>query len=236
MDLFKFALGPYEFFAAILGGVPLVLAIFLLYNPALSMQDFAGLIQTSVSLQVVIALAFVSYLLGGLAQGVTWKFFLALCNLFDRDLHYFPTEVLLGRNEWLQGLAKDTDPKTLDFESRLVLLLHEKVGMPKKMNHLYSRVCAYLKENNRPSLITADLYQATHIMYRNISFGLLILSGVFLVNILRIGVASFEQVALFFGALALSYIAFIRSVSFKRWHSREVLLGFYFAACAERSP
>ncbi|MBE9155448.1 hypothetical protein IQ265_01125 [Nodosilinea sp. LEGE 06152] len=236
MDLFKFALGPYEFFAAILGGVPLVLAIFLLYNPATGVQDFAGLMQTSFSLQVLIALAFVSYLLGGLAQGVTWKFFLALCNMFDRDLHYFSTEVLLARGEWLQGLAKDVDPKTLDFESRLVLLLHNKVGIPNKMNHLYSRVCSYLKENNRPSLVTADLYQATHIMYRNLSFGLLILSGVFLVNVFRVGAVSFEQVALFFGALVLAYIAFVRSASFKRWHSREVLLGFYFAACNERSP
>ncbi|MBW4483358.1 MAG: hypothetical protein KME14_12520 [Tildeniella torsiva UHER 1998/13D] len=233
MDLFKFALGPYEFFAAILGGVPLVLAIFLLYNPAMGVQEFSGLVQTGFSLQVLIALAFASYLLGGLAQSVTWTFFLALCNLFDRDLHYFPAEILLERGEWLQGLAQDVDPKTLDFESRLLLLLQDKVGMPTKMNHLYSRVCSYLKENNRPSLITADLYQATHIMYRNLSFGLLILSGVFLVNILRIGAASFEQVALFFGTLALSYIAFIRSVSFKRWHSREVLLGFYFAACGD---
>lgn len=233
MDLFKFALGPYEFFAAILGGVPLILAIFLLYNPAISLQEFIGLIQTSFSLQVLIALAFASYLLGGLAQGVTWKYFLALCNLSKRDFHYFTAEILLNRGEWLQGLAKDIDPKTLDFESRLVLLLHDKVGMPNTMNHLYSRVCSYLKENNRPSLITADLYQATHIMYRNISFGLLILAGVFLVNMLRVGAASFEQVALFFGALALSYIAFFRSVSFKRWHSREVLLGFYFAACGD---
>lgn len=236
MDLFKFALGPYEFFAAIIGGVPLVLAIFLLYNPAISLQDLTGLMQTSFSLQMLIALAFASYLLGGLAQGVTWRFFLALCHLFNRDLHYFPAETLLDRGEWLQGLANDVDPKTLDFESRLLLLLHDKIGTPKQMNHLYSRVCSYLKENNRPSLITADLYQATHIMYRNISFGLLILGGVFLVNILRTGAASFEQVTLFFGALALSYIAFIRSVSFKRWHSREVLLGFYFAACNERSP
>ncbi|MFQ4135973.1 hypothetical protein PGN35_006590 [Nodosilinea sp. PGN35] len=233
MDLFKFALGPYEFFAAIIGGVPLVIAIFLLYNPAVSLQDSIGLIQTSLSLQVLIALAFASYLLGGLAQGVTWKFFLALCNLCDRDIHYFPADTLLNRGEWLRGLAKDIDPKTLDFESRLVLLLYDKIGMPTTMNHLYSRVCSYLKENNRPSLITADLYQATHIMYRNLSFGLLILGGVFLVNMLRAGAASFEQVALFLGALVLSGTAFVRAVSFKRWHAREVLLGFYFAACGD---
>ena len=182
---------------------------------------------------MLVALAFASYLLGGLAQGVTWTFFLALCNLFHRRLDYFPAEILLSRDESQPELAHDIDPKTLEFENRLRLLLHDKVGIPKKMNHLYSRVCSYLKENNRPSLITADLYQATHIMYRNISFGLVILSGVFLVNILRVGAASFEQLALFFGALVLSYIAFMRAVSFKRWHSREVLLGFYFAACGD---
>ncbi|WP_017298531.1 hypothetical protein [Nodosilinea nodulosa] len=231
MDLFKFALGPYEFFAAIIGGVPLILAIALLYNPAISLQDLIVAVQTSFSIQVVIALAFVSYLLGGLVQGGTWKFFLALCHLFNRDYHYFQAGVLLDREEWLNGLAKDVDPKTLDFEDRLVLLLRDKIGTPKTMNHLYSRVCSYLKEHNRPSIVTADLYQATHIMYRSISFGLLILAGVLPINMLRVGMISFEQIALFVMSLVLSYVAFLRSVSFKRWYAREVLLGFYFAAC-----
>ena len=39
MDKLKFALGPYEVLASIIGGSPLVLAIFLLYNPSGSLQN-----------------------------------------------------------------------------------------------------------------------------------------------------------------------------------------------------
>ncbi|MDX2214402.1 MAG: hypothetical protein SFY66_14015 [Oculatellaceae cyanobacterium bins.114] len=235
MELFKFALGPYEFFASIIGGAPLILAIFLIYNPAISFQELSLIIQGNSSIQVVIILSFFSYLLGGLVQGITWRFFLMLCKIFNQDLHYFKNHMILERSQALQEKGDDLDPKMLEFEDRLVLLLREKVGIPKNIDWIYSRLHSYLKENNRPSVVTADLYQATHIMYRNISFGLLLVSVVILVNLLRLKVLFFEQLALFLMFITLSYISFLRSSSFKRWYSREVLLGFYFAASSDRS-
>ncbi|MCL1492076.1 MAG: hypothetical protein M1G31_15185 [Pseudanabaena sp. Salubria-1] len=81
------------------------------------------------------------------------------------------------KNKSIKDIDKITDVKTLDFEDKLILLLREKIGIPKKISWMNARLTSYLKEHNRPSLITAESFQATHIMYRNISFGSLILSG-----------------------------------------------------------
>ena len=233
MDFFKFVLGPYEFFSSILGGIPLVLAIFLLYNPAISVQELILMLQTDFSIQFLVVLFFFSYLLAGLIQGITWKLFLALCDVFGQSYHYFKDELILERAQSLQAMGSDLDLHRLDFEDKLVLLLREKVGIPKNIGWIYSRLHAYLKENNRPSVVTADLYQATHIMYRNIACGFLLISLVILLNLIRVRAVIFEQLALSVLFILLAYVAFLRSASFKRWYSREVILGFYFAACQQ---
>ncbi|GAB4145857.1 MAG: hypothetical protein Fur0046_23600 [Cyanobacteria bacterium J069] len=234
MELFKFALGPYELFASIIGGLPLLLAIWLIYSPTLDSQDLIEIIQENSSIQTVFTFSFLSYLLGGLIQGMTWKFFLKLCEIFNQDFHYLKESTIYQRSQYLDELGDALDPKKLEFEDKLVLLLREKVGIPKKMNWLYSRVASYLKENNRPSIVTADLYQATHIMYRNLSFGFLIVGSILLLNLFRVQPFSLERLALFLAFVLLSYVAFLRSTSFKKWHSREVLYGFYFAAEKDR--
>ena len=233
MDFFKFVLGPYEFFSSIIGGIPLVLAIFLLYNPAISVQELILTLQTDFSIQFLVVLFFFSYLLAGLIQGITWKLFLALCDVFGQSYHYFKDELILERDQSLQAMGRDLDLHRLDFEDKLVLLLREKVGIPKNIGWIYSRLHAYLKENNRPSVVTADLYQATHIMYRNIFCGFLLISLVILLNLIRVRAFIFEQLALSVLFVLLAYVAFLRSASFKRWYSREVILGFYFAACQQ---
>lgn len=118
MELFKFALGPYEFFASIIGGIPILIAIFLLYNPALDIQNLILIVQDSFSIQVVIFLSLFSYLLGGLAQGLTWRFFLALCNVFRQDFHYFKNDVIAERDKALRELVAEPIPKALDFEDQ----------------------------------------------------------------------------------------------------------------------
>ena len=227
MDFFKFVLGPYEFFSSIIGGIPL---IFLFYNPAISVQELVLMAKTDFSIQFLVVLFFFSYLLAGLVQGITWKFFLALCDIFGQSYHYFKDELIIERDQALQAMNNDLDRHTLDFEDKLVLLLRQKVGIPKNIGWIYSRLHTYLKENNRPSVVTADLYQATHIMYRNISFGFLLISLVMLLNLIRVRAMIFEQLVLSAVFVLLAYVAFLRSASFKRWYSREVMLGFYFAA------
>ncbi|MGG6298167.1 hypothetical protein ACQ4M4_27555 [Leptolyngbya sp. AN02str] len=235
MELFKFALGPYEFFASILGGIPLVLVIFFIYSPNANFQDLLIVIQQDFSFQVIVVFAFFSYFLGSLVQDFTWKYFLFLCKTFHQNFDYFQKNELSRRYQALQESSMTLATPTLDFEDKLVLLLHDAVGIPTKINWLYLRLQAYLKERNRPAVIAADLYQASHIMYRNISFGLLLLGLVLLINLLRIRLFSWAQFTIALASIGFAYIAFLRAVTFKKWFSREVLYGFYFAVTNTQS-
>lgn len=234
MELLKFALGPYELFASVLGGLPLVLATFLLYNPAISLRAWVLLLQSSFSLPLIVLVAFFSYFLGTLIQGFSWKYFLALSRLLNQDFYYLSGPLIATGHARLKDVEANADLTAFEFEDRLILLLREKVGIPKKISWIYSRIYAYLKENGSPSVLSADLYQASHIMLRSISFGMLVVGGVILLNLFRVNAFSWEQLALALAAVALAYVAFLRSSSFKRWHSRDLLLGFYFAASKER--
>ena len=229
MEQLKFALGPYEIFASIVGGSPLVLAIFLVWHPSSNLQDLFLIAKNNLVISVLLLLVFFSYILGGSIQGITWRYFLFFCRFFRQNYNYFGDMILeknalLAQAEAMQPLA------SLEFEDKLVLLLREKVGVPKKMDWLNARLTAYLKERGSQAVVTAESHLANHIMYRNLSFGFLLLPGVLLVNLLRTRSFTLEQPMLILLFLLISYMTFFRSLSFKKWHNRELLLGFYFAA------
>ncbi|MEA5463441.1 hypothetical protein [Leptothoe sp. PORK10 BA2] len=127
----------------------------------------------------------------------------------------------------MKQLSPD-QPYTLEFEDRLVLQLREKIGFPKKSDWLDSRLQAYLRERDSPSIATADSFMASHIMYRNLSLGCLLLCLVSMVNAVRLSSLESSLIGLFVGYIA--YLMFLRSVSFKKWQNRTLVLGFYFAA------
>ena len=134
------------------------------------------------------------------------------------------------KNDLLIQKGEIQAPSGLEFEDKLVLLLREKVGIPKNLDWLNARLTAYLKERSSQAFITAESYLANHIMYRNMSFGFLLLPIVLLFNLLRTQSFAFEQLVLVLVFPLISYMTFFRSLSFKKWHNREILLGFYFSA------
>lgn len=229
MEQFKFSLGPYEIFSSIVGGSPLVLAVFFICNPSNNLQDVFLTIKNNLSLPIVLVVVFFSYILGGSIQGITWRYFLFLCKLFRRNYNYFGN-MILEKNDLFMQADETQLPPVLEFEEKLVLLLREKVGIPKNLNWLNDRLTAYLKERSSQAVITAESYLANHIMYRNMSFGFLFLSITLLVNLLQTRLFTVGQPALIFLFLLISYMTFFRSLSFKKWHNRELLLGFYFSA------
>jgi hypothetical protein len=236
MEQFKFAIGPYELFASVIGGLPLALAIDLAYDPTISAQNILTLVQGNFSTQIALVFLFFSYLLGGLVQSLTWKYFMALCKIFKQNHHDYYGMMIASRTqsaEDLKLLAADAAAglKALNFEDNLALLLHKKVGYAANIDWINSRVKAYLREHNSPSAITAESYHASHVMYRNISFGLLFLGMTILTNLFRVGSFSLGSFLLILISIGLSYLAFFRSLSFKQWQEKALLLGFYFAAC-----
>lgn len=232
MNQLKFSLGPFELFASIIGGIPLLLASFLLYHPVSSLHELVPIAQRSSSLAIAPAILFVSYLLGATFQGITWNYFKALCKIFKRSYLYFGSR-LQDKNKQLLSQVSSTLP-TLDFEDRLVLLVREKIGMPPQDSWLDTRLTAYLREHEKQATLSvAERYIATHIMYRTWSFGFCLLSGVLVLNLCRVPIRPLELWLLPIGALIFSYLTFSQALQFKRWNNRELLLGFYFAASAQ---
>ena len=226
MEQLKYSLGPFELFAAIVGGSPFILTGFLIYNPVSSFADLVPVIRNSGTVAIALTILFLSYIIGGTIQGLSWKYFLCLCKLFRCDYMYFGTQ-LTDRDQALQKMTPDQS-YSLEFEDRLVMQLREKIGIPKKLDWMDSRLKAYLRERNSPSVAAADTLIASHIMYRNLSLGCLLLLIVNLVNSVRLSSLELLLIAPLIGYIA--YLMFLRAVSFKKWQNRTLLLGFYFAA------
>jgi hypothetical protein len=234
MEQLKFALGPYELFAAIIGGFPFLLAGVLIYHPIASLQSLVPVIQNNATVAIAITVVFLSYILGGSVQGMSWRYFLALCKLFKRDHRYFG-DVLNPKDPAAVQRASHFDRMT--FEERLGHLLQKKLGVAASGDRLDTLLMPYLRQHNLQSVMVAESHLATHIMYRSLSLGMLLIGFILVINLFRVQTLSFEQWILPLIAIAFAYITFHRAVTFKRWHNREILLGFYFTALPkELSP
>ncbi|MEM1426665.1 MAG: hypothetical protein AAGF75_08955, partial [Cyanobacteria bacterium P01_H01_bin.130] len=93
MNKFKFSLGPYEFFASIIGGSPLVLSIYLLLNPSVGLLEIFLWVKNNASLPLAGLLVLISYLLGGCFQSFTWKVFSTLCKRLNHDYNFIGSRI-----------------------------------------------------------------------------------------------------------------------------------------------
>ncbi|MGD1852919.1 MAG: hypothetical protein ACFB2W_01590 [Leptolyngbyaceae cyanobacterium] len=225
MEQLKYSLGPFELFASMVGGAPFVLAVFLLYNPVESLADLIPIIQNNGTVAISLTILFLSYVVGGTVQGLSWRYFLWLCKLFKKNYLYFDDRLTAIDRTLKQSTAHK--PNLLEFDERVVLKLREKIGIPKNLNWMNSRLKSYLREQNSPSVAAADTFIASHIMYRNLSLGCLILCIVNLINAIRLG--ALELLVLITGLGYAATLMFWRSISFKRWQNRTLILGFYFS-------
>ncbi len=233
MEQLKYTLGPFELFASIIGGSPFVLAGILLHNPVKNLGELVPLIQQSGSVAIAFTFLFLSYIIGGTIQGLSWRYFLGLCRLFKKDYLYFGDQ-LSQRNQALQKQTIGDDVSQLEFEDRLALQLRKHIGIPKKADWINSRLKAYLREHNSPSVAAAETLIASHIMYRNLSLGCLVLCIVSCINAIRLAALRPLMMIPVLGYAV--YLMFWRSVSFKKWQNRELILGFYFASTKEQPP
>jgi hypothetical protein len=236
MQSLKFSLGPFEIFAAIMGGIPLFFAIFLLYHPIGSLQDLVPIVRQNASLAIAFVILFFSYVLGGVAQSPSWRYFLLLCKLFRQDFNYFSHNPIQESNKRLLQAGMPLSLDALSFEDKLVVLLHKELDVQQETGWMANRLKAYLREHEKQSVLNdAERYLATHIMYRTWSLGFCVIGVVLLINWFRVASLTLELWLLPWGAIAFAYITFYNAVKFKRWHSRELLLGFYFAATNPKS-
>jgi hypothetical protein len=192
MEQFKYSLGPYELFSSIIGGVPILLASLILYNPIESLRDVVPIIKNNSSISIAVTFVLLSYILGGLTGRISWFYFLFLCKMLKKDYHYFG-DLILRKKEKLENICGEIDINSLPFEERLTLFLIRKIGIPEKFDRIDERLMIYLRGRNAQSVSIADSYRATHIMYRGLSLGFLIMTAVLVINVLRVPLVTSNQ-------------------------------------------
>ncbi|MFK8181908.1 MAG: hypothetical protein AB8B99_00945 [Phormidesmis sp.] len=231
MDQFKFSLGPFEFFASIIGGIPLCLAGYFLYSPIDSLKPEWMIFQEGNLVAIAFVALGVSYVISSTLQGFTWQYFRRLSKLFNCNYRYFLGSFIREKQRQLQAMAQPIALDALSFEARLVFLLQKHIGIPEKMHWMDARVTAYMREHNKQAVLNrAERHLAVHIMHRTWSFGFCVLGFVLLLNPFRLAHHSLELWLLPFVAWLFAYFSFAMALSFKRWHNQVLLLGFYFAA------
>jgi hypothetical protein len=236
MKSLNFSLGPFEIFAGIIAGIPLFFACFLLYHPVGSLQDLVPIVRQNASVTIAFVILFFSYVLGGAVQSPSWRYFLLLCNLFHQNFNYFNRNLIKESNKRLLQAGMPLVLDELSFEDKLVLLLHKELDIQQQTVWMADRLKAYLREREKQSVLNdAERYLATHMMYRTWSLGFVAMSAVLFLNLFRVSSVTFELWMLPWGAIAFAFLTFYNAVKFKRWHSRELLLGFYFAATNPKS-
>lgn len=234
MDQFKFSLGPFELFAAIIAGIPLCLAGYLLYQPIDSLRGEWTIFQEGNLLAIAFLILSISYVVSSVVQGLTWQYFKRLSKFFGCNYRYFG-DLIYQKQRQLQQMTKPIDINALGFEERLVFLLQEHIGIPKQLHWIDARIMAYMREHNKQATLSrADSHLAIHIMHRTWSFGFCVLSLVLLVNPFRVGHHSLELWLLPLVSLLLAYFSFSMALAFKRWHGQVLILGFYFTAMHQK--
>lgn len=232
MEQLKFSIGPYELFSSIIAGVPLSLAAFILYYPISSLRDLIPTIKNNSSFSILITLVMISYIIGGIQQGFTWQYFKITCNLLKKDYGHIGTSVM----EKLGNMTRDeeqTNVGPLSFEGQVAALLVKKIGTPDTIAQIDERLMPYIRKRDFANASAAESYLAIHIMYRNLSFGFLVLTLVLVINIFRVQAHNFEQYLLPLLCAVASYVSLSRSVAFRRWRFREIILSFYYLANEE---
>ena len=233
MDQFKFSIGPFELFSSTMAGTPILFAIFLLYQPIVSLRDVIPVIRNNSIISIFVSLVIISYLLGGLCTVITWRYFLYICKIFKIDYSYLGMRII-EKMKKTKEVPTDLRIEGLDFEDRLIYLLIQKIGPVKRLSLLDARLISYLRLHSLQTVSIAESHLAFHIMYRTLSFGFLLLTFVLFTNIFRTAIFTFEQITLPIFSIVLSLAAFRMAVSFRKWRNREIVLCFYHLANGER--
>ena len=218
MNRAQIKLGPFEVFASTVGGVPLVAAGLLLFaDSRTAPQVFGGIIDAPLTSALLLLL--LCYIAGTALSNLSWRFFRRICSLLSLDYRYL-------RDVVLEDAANSED----QISVQIVPMISDKFGAPFNRNSLDARVRAYLVEHNRAEVLAlAEMHQALHIMARNLSLGFVVLAVALAFNATQSSSWSYLTLVSVAASLAAASMTLLRAASFKLWHSRGLLLGFYFA-------
>jgi hypothetical protein len=114
----------------------------------------------------------------------------------------------------------------MNYDDRLSYIVKQHIG-PSTYPAANFRLLPYIRQVGGPLMNQIESYMAFHIMYRNLSFGFLLLT------LVSIGLSFYWKnainiyVLVAIMALPLAILFFLRSVTLRQWWVREGLNGFY---------
>jgi len=225
MDYFKYAFSPYQLFSSLISGVPILFCLFLLFTPAAELQAYnLGKVKDLFSISTLL-LFIASTIVGGSISGLTFGYFKILCKIFRKDykflekklLQNFDTiDVLVGKEEFLN----------MNYDDRLSYIVKQHIG-PTPYPAANFRLLPYIRQFGGPLMNQIESYVAFHIMYRNLSFGFLLVAFISIGLLFYWKSAGYIYISIAIIALPLSMLSFLRSVVLRQWWVREGLNGFF---------
>jgi hypothetical protein len=226
MDQLKFSLGPREIFSMLFSGIPLLLGIYVLMTPTneLSNVDLNAL--NNISITSFLAIIIASSILGGLISGITWNYFKIISKIFRIDYSKLEKKLLESFDEININIKKE-EFLNLNYNKRLTYMIKQHIGPETKEPWANFRFLPYIREFGGSLINTIDYHNATHIMYRNLSFGFLIVIVTSIIRLLTSPSIFYIYLSIASVALILSIVAFLRAIVHRHWWVREGLNGFY---------
>lgn len=225
MDQFKYSVGPFEVFSGFASGLPFLLVIYIGNIGKFDFGDFTTDVLMNTSISKLILIALISYLVGGLVSGISYRYFKLAGRLFKKDYLHLEKVILEDWNKPFKELSSE-EFKDLDFQKRLVYLIKKRFGQP-KLSLVNDYILPYLRQHSAANAVKSESFIALNIMYRNLSLGFLFLSVTFLYLVFKESEFLNINILYFFASLLLAILTLLRAYTFRNWWTRETLLSFH---------
>lgn len=226
MDQLKFSLGPHEIFSMFFSGIPLMLSIYILMTPANELSKVNLNVLNNISLTSFLGIIIASSILGGLISGITWIYFKVISRVFRVDYSKLEKK-LLENFDTINIIINKEDFLKLNYNDRLTYMIKHHIGAGSKFPWANFRLLPYVRKVGGSIIDTIDYQIATHLMYRNLSFGFLLVSVTSIIRLLTTPSIFFIYLSIASIALILSIVAFLRAIVHRQWWVRDGLNGFY---------
>jgi hypothetical protein len=226
MDNFKYNLGPFEMFSNLLSGIFILAGICIIIFPKSDFHQLFNMFSTIPLMPNLIIYIILSYILGAGIGGVSYAYLKFLCKVFRQDYISMENTLLKDLND-LKVKIKIEDFYDLPFEKRLAYMVNQYIALP-KLSHVNDYLLPYLRDRCSNVAAKSDTFISSSIMNRNLSFGFLVAAFGFLSCIIFSESTWITFLIVILICLMLAVFFFFRSLKFKEWWSREVLLGFYY--------
>lgn len=180
----------------------------------------------SLSVSHILIIIMLSYILGGVISGFTWNYFKVLTRLVWWTNYKFTESEYLIESGQVKDLITKKKFISMKTRERLSYLVKKQVG-DYDISSVIFLLLPYLRQYTPAAAAKAEYFMANKIMYRNLSFGFLLLTIALTQLAFKkqnlINAYSISSIA----TLLFSYLTILRSIVFYQWWSREILLGFY---------